>query len=480
MTTIERPHAAQRGRREVRELRHVWIPMSDGVRLAARIWLPVDAEDDPVPALLEYLPYRKNDDTAPRDTVHQPRFAAHGYAAVRVDLRGSGDSEGLLLDEYLPQELEDGCEVIAWLAEQPWCDGNVGMKGLSWGGFNALQIAALRPPALGAIVSVCSTDDRYADDVHYHGGCVVASEMLPWASRMLVAGARPPDPEYYGDGWREAWLERLDVPPFIEAWLSHQRREDYWKHASVAEDLDAMRCAVYMIGGWDDAYRDAVLRVLAGYSGPRKGLIGPWGHVVPDRGAPGAPIDFIAEAVRFFDHHLKGIDTGIMDEPMLRVFVRETRNETPSRVDRVGFWCSEPSWPSPSVGEQRWVLGANHRLWPEDEPPRVGDVTGESHTIIGSQTAGLEAGAYMGAGILEDLRGDQRREDGLSLTYTSAPLREPLTILGHPEAELVLAVDRPLGLGQPHRLGRRVSQSGRVAPVSRAQTASNRSCRSVS
>ena len=445
MTTTDRPGSALQ-RRPVRMLDHVWIPLSDGTRLAARLWLPEDADAHPVPAILEYIPYRKNDATARRDMARQSQLAEHGYAAARVDLRGSGDSDGLLLDEYLQQELDDACEVIAWLAAQPWCTGAVGMTGISWGGFNALQVAALRPPALKAIISVCSTDDRYADDVHYHGGCVVGSDMLPWASHMLAWGARPPDPANVGDRWREAWLERLDVDPFVETWLAHQRRDAYWKHASVCEDLDALDCAVYMVGGWDDAYRDAVLRVLAGYHGPRKGLIGPWGHVYPDTGAPGAPIDFTGEAVRFWDHWLKGVDTGIMDEPTLRVFLRETVDDPPARTERVGVWVTEPSWPSASVSLQRWGLRPDSGLAPGGASPARGDGGAVRHRILGSQTAGLEAGAYMGAGVVEDLAGDQRREDGLSLCYTSTPLAAPLTILGEAEVELDLAVDRPLAL----------------------------------
>jgi uncharacterized protein len=150
----------------------------DGTRLSARIWLPEEASaGNPVPALLEYLPYRKSDTTAVRDAQRHPWYAAHGYASVRVDLRGSGDSEGVLLDEYTAVELADGVDVIGWLAAQPWCSGRVGMFGISWGGFNSLQIAALRPPALKAIVTVCSTDDRYADDVHYFGGAVLGIDM---------------------------------------------------------------------------------------------------------------------------------------------------------------------------------------------------------------------------------------------------------------------------------------------------------------
>ena len=185
--------------RRVRRVDHVWIPMPDGCRLAARLWLPDGAEDEPVPAVLEYIPYRKNDATVVRDARMHGYFAGHGYAAVRVDLRGSGDSDGTLEDEYLARELEDGLAVLRWLASRPWCTGPVGIIGKSWGGFNGLQLAALRPPELGAVISVASTDDRYADDVHYMGGCVLAWDMLPWASTMLAYNARPPDPAVVGE-----------------------------------------------------------------------------------------------------------------------------------------------------------------------------------------------------------------------------------------------------------------------------------------
>ena len=450
MTTTEQPDLSVE-RREVHEIEHGWIPMSDGCRLAARIWLPDDAETRPVPAILEYIPYRKNDVTANRDRERQPELAAHGYATVRVDVRGSGDSDGLLVDEYTQQELDDAYEVSAWLAGQAWCTGNVGMTGISWGGFNALQVAALRPPALKAIISVCSTDDRYADDVHYYGGCVLGSEMLSWASTMLLAGARPPDPKRVGDGWREAWLERLDVEPFVASWLAHQRRDEFWQHGSVCEDIDALDCAIYMVGGWDDAYRDAILRVLSGYSGPRKGLIGPWGHTYPDSGVPGAAIDFVTESVRFWDHWLKGVDNGVMDEPMLRAFVREPDNGGPFRTERAGAWVSEPSWPAASVSLQPWQLDAEGRLVERAAPGGAAhgwpDSNGQSaeagHHLLGRQATGLEAGTYMGFGLVEDLPGDQRREDGASLCYTSAPLEQPVAILGQATLQLDLAVDRP-------------------------------------
>ena len=213
--------------RKVREIEHLTIPMSDGVKLAARMWLPEDAETDPVPAILEYIPYRKRDLTAERDVGHHPYIAGFGYASVRVDLRGSGESEGILTDEYLQRELDDGVEIIHWLANQPWCSGAVGIIGISWGGFNGLQIAALRPEPLKAIVTICSTDDRYADDVHYMGGCLLGDN-LSWASTMFDQNTHPPDPALVGNKWRDMWLERLEKSGFwLDTWMRHQHRDDY-------------------------------------------------------------------------------------------------------------------------------------------------------------------------------------------------------------------------------------------------------------
>ena len=156
-----------------------------------------------MPAVLEYLPYRKNDGTVVRDALRHPWFAGHGYASVRVDMRGCGDSDGFLADEYLLLEQSDGLEVLSWIAAQAWCTGKVGMFGKSWGGFNSLQIVAHDPPELGGIITLCSTDDRYSDDVHYRGGCVLAEKMLYWSSTMLAYDARPSDPKYVGERCRD-------------------------------------------------------------------------------------------------------------------------------------------------------------------------------------------------------------------------------------------------------------------------------------
>src|SRR5690625_3368985 len=225
---------------EVQEESEVWIPMRDGVRLSARIWRPADSSRAPVPAILEMIPYRHRDFTARRDSIHHPYVAGHGYACVRVDLRGSGGSDGVLTDEYLEEELRDAEDVLEWLSQQPWCTGRTGMMGISWGGFNALQIAARRPPSLGAIVSASSTDDRYTDDVHYMGGSLL-TDNLSWASTMFAYNACPPDPAIVGQRSREMWQQRLEGSGlWLETWLRHQRRDDYWRHGSVIEDYSAI------------------------------------------------------------------------------------------------------------------------------------------------------------------------------------------------------------------------------------------------
>ncbi len=428
--------------RPTRTIANTFIPLADGTGLAARIWLPEDAEADPVPAILEYIPYRKDDGTAARDALMHPWWAGHGYANVRVDQRGSGDSDGIMLDEYTKQEHDDALEVIAWLAEQPWCTGKVGIMGKSWGGFNGLQIAARRPPALAAVLSVASTDDRYATDVHYIGGALHGSHMQSWASTMLAYNARPPDPLHVGERWRELWLERLEqTPPYIHAWVGHQRRDEFWKHGSVCEDFSAIEVPVYMVGGWQDGYTDAIYRFLEGYRGQAKGLCGPWGHLYPHSGLPRPAIGFLQDSLRFWDHTLKGVENGVLEEPTLRAWIQEWVDPTDApHVERPGRWVADDAWPREAgPGLTELFLRADGSLAEAAGP--AGELG-----FGGLQQTGLDAGAWTGWGFEGDDPPDQRAEDGRSLCFTSAPLAERTEMLGLPEARLTLASDRPLAL----------------------------------
>ena len=259
------PHA-------VRVIDNVWIPLSDGCRLAARLWLPDDAGAHPVPTLLEYIPYRKDDWTAIGDSMRHAYLAGHGYASLRVDIRGSGGSDGILEGKYLKREQDDALEVLRWIANQSWSTGSCGMFGLSWGGYSSLQVAARRPPELKAIISVCASDDRYADDVGYVGGALLGLHAISWPSMMLAFNARPPDPGVVGDGWRAMWLTRMaETPPFIESALLHQSRDAHWEQGSVREDYGAIVCPVFAIGGWADCFRNGLFRCSAVFRAQRRG-----------------------------------------------------------------------------------------------------------------------------------------------------------------------------------------------------------------
>ncbi len=427
----------------IREIENTWIPLSDGTRLAARIWLPVEAEKTPFPALLEYIPYRKNDGTAVRDAIRHPYLAGHGYACVRVDIRGSGESDGILYDEYLKQEQDDCLEVMAWIAAQPWCDGGIGMFGKSWGGFNALQVAARRPPQLKAVITIGFTDDRYHDDVHYMGGCVLASQMLPWAAVMFGYNAQPPDPRWCGEKWRAMWLERLaETPPFAEAWLQHQRRDDFWKHGSVREDYSAIDVPVFAVGGWGDAYNNSIPRLLEGLSVPCKGLIGAWSHNYPEEGVPGPGMGFTQESLRWWDHWLKGKDTGLMAEPVLRCWMLESEPPATFYSVRKGHWVGDPSWPSPHVGEQVLYLDGDGAANVLSESP------GQEQplTFSGQLCHGFQTGEWGNFGSRGEFPPDQRSADGECIAFTSAPVTEPVAILGNPEVDLLLSVDKPNAL----------------------------------
>jgi putative CocE/NonD family hydrolase len=410
----------------LRVVENLFIPLADGSRLAARVWFP---DETPAPAILEYIPYRKRDGTRSRDEPMHGYFAANGYVAVRVDMRGSGESDGLLEDEYLQRELDDACEVIVWLAAQPWCSGRVGMMGKSWGGFNALQVAALRPPALKAILTVCSTDDRYADDIHYMGGALL-NDNLWWGAIMLSNQARPPDPALRAD-WRERWLERIDAMPFWPAlWMKHQRRDAYWRHGSVCEDFSAIQCPVFAVGGWADAYTNAIPRLLEGLKVPRRGLIGPWAHVYPQDGKPGPAIGFLQEAVRWWDHWLK--DAGATEEPMLRAFIEEGEE---NRDLAPGRFVAEAQWPSPRIARRAWIVD-------ETGLGRPGAAT--TVEVCSPCWTGAGVGEWMGTGAPSEAPADQRLDDGFSRCFDSAPLAERLELLGAPEIEIELASDKPV------------------------------------
>ena len=421
---------------KVKVVENIFIPLDDGTRLAAKVWKP-DAPGR-FPAILEYIPYRKRDGTRTRDQGMHMYLAGHGYVCLRLDIRGSGDSDGLIDDEYTVQEQLDGVEAIAWIAAQEWCDGQVSMIGISWGGFNGLQIAARRPAALSTVITVGSADDRYATDIHWVGGCL-SKDNFDWAATMMAHNDLPPHPAIVGERWREMWQARMNHQyPWIIHWMRHQRRDDYWKQGSVCEDFSRITIPVYAVSGWADNYSESVPRLLAGLSGPRLGLIGPWAHSYPCDAAVKPEIGWLQEVLRWCDHWMKGRATGIMDEPMYRVWMQDSVPPQTCYLERPGRWVGEDCWPSPRIEMRRMPLNPHGAL---GGAPGKGRISICSPLWVGAGAG--EIGRYGGDA---EWPGDQRADDGGSLVFVSEPLPEAVEILGAPLVELTFSSDKPQAL----------------------------------
>ena len=412
--------------------------MRDQVHLSARVWLPSKATDDPVPAILEILPYRKRDGTDARDATTHAVFSQYGYACLRVDLRGCGESEGLFEDEYSEQELRDIESTIGWIADQPWCSGAVGIMGISWGGFNGLQVAARRPPALKAVISLCSSVDRFADDIHYKGGCQL-TENIGWATTATSWFSMPPDPALVGTRWREIWLDRLEnLPNMIAPWLMNATRDTYWKHGSVCEDFSRINAAVLCIGGWHDGYRNTPLKLLeGGTSGPVKAIMGPWNHKYPHIATPEPRMDFVTEALRWWDRWLKGTLNGTETDPDYRCYLMDGIAPRTQYDRRPGRWIGLPTWPAPEVALQTYRMGSD----------RLGDKPMDRPVATRSAiTCGQGFGEFFpfgfGPGELPD---DQQADDALSACFVTDPLPKSLAILGAPRIEVSASADATFG-----------------------------------
>ena len=423
----------QNSLREISEDADYGITLSDSTRLSTRLWKPVDAGDKPVPAILEFLPYRKRDGTTARDALTHPYFAQRGYACARVDMRGNGDSYGLMEDEYSQQELDDAVEVIQHLAAQPWCNGSVGMMGISWGGFNSLQVAAMTPPELKAIITLCSTVDRYADDIHYKGGCLL-NENLGWGATMWSYSSRAPDPALRED-WREMWLDRLENEPFLPStWLRHQTRDEYWKHGSVCEDFSAIKAKVLVLGGWGDAYKNTASNIVENIEGA-KGIMGPWVHKYPHFAIPEPRIGFLQEALRWWDKWLKGVETGVEDDPDLRLYQMDGVRPQTWYTERAGRWVSQTPERDTKVDRPFAEYFLNH------------DGLGEQRglldvTVSSPQDCGADSGEYCAIWLGPEMPGDQRRDDALSATWDSDALSADMQITGAPQITLKLSSDQ--------------------------------------
>ena len=433
MKTITRfPHAYT-------ETEDCWIPMPDGVRLAAKLWLPVVAATKRVPTIIEVIPYRKRDIYAPRDAMHHRYFAGHGYAAMRIDIRGSGDSDGIQGVFAANDEAEDTVEALEWIAQQPWSDGQVGMFGISWGGFQGIQTAFRAPPQLKAVIAQSYAPDRYRYSQVFRGGCILIRS-IRWSSQVFGYKSRPPDPELVGARWREMWLARLehDTPQIVSA-LKHQTFDKYWRDRAI--DHKKIKAPFYAVSGWaDGAYVSSVSESLGKLKSPCKGLIGPWGHRFAHLGMPGPAIGFLQEALRWYDHWMRGRDTGVMRDPKLIAWMPQAVPAKSFYAESPGRWVSEEAWPSSRIRQQKFFLNAGGAL---------GERAASAERIRwkSPQTLGLTCGELMPwfqHGPSPELPGDQRVDDGQSICFDGKPLKKDLEILGTPAVDLVLSVDKPV------------------------------------
>ena len=408
-----------------------WIPLPDGVRLAADLFVPTQGEaGERFPVLLEYLPYRK-DESRSRNYALYAYFVRRGYIVARVDMRGTGNSEGRLIPyEYSDIENDDGEIVIDWLSKQSFSNGNVGMFGISWGGFNSIHLAMRNPPALKAIIAVAATDDLYQDDAHYMDGSIHVDS---YEMGLDLDNARPGAPDYVID--EDYFENRFDAPPWMMTYKRQQRDGPFWERTTLRARYDSIRVPTFVIGGWYDGYRDSVPRMLEHVQAPMKAIVGPWSHYFPHDAMPTPRIEWRHEAVRWYDQWLKGRDTGILDEPRFAVYVRHWHPPGPVLEVVDGEWRWEDGWPIARIRERTLYAQPNHDLGDEIPAPAL-------HQLRNVPSTGVEAGGpVMWWG---DAAYDQRPTDAFSLVYDSAPLEAELEILGLPRALLQVSADAPL------------------------------------
>jgi putative CocE/NonD family hydrolase len=429
---------------------NVRVRARDGIELSVNLFLPLGATGR-VPAILNTDPYRKDDWSAGWDLSLAAYLASHGYAYARLDVRGTGSSGGVALDEYTAAETLDGHDTVEWLAAQPWCTGAVGMWGLSYGGFTSIQVAATRPPHLRAIVPIQATDDRYTDDVHYVGGTMAVSEMAQYSVSQVAMNALPAAPGVWGDAWRERWRERLEATPvWLFEWARQQRDGPYWRRGSLAPDYGRIEAAILHITGWMDEYVDAAVRMQARCTAAvaRRTIVGPWVHGLPDHAYPGPNIDWLRELVRWFDRFCKDEPNGVDAEPALTWFQRNPTppERFPKRLE--GSWQATRAWPpaSPRTLELHLRSGLLEASAGGDAGVTAGPSAAAPATFAHRPTAGIRGGSLCwGAGHPPNgLASDLRLEADAGPSWTSLPLAADVDVLGVPEAELAVASTVPV------------------------------------
>ena len=412
------------------------IRVRDGIQLAADIYMPPTGSG-PFPALLEALPYRKDDLTASSHSDDYLRLAGEGgFVVCRLDVRGTGSSEGLATDEYPLVELDDLTDVINWLATQPWSNGRVGMFGYSYSGFNSLQVACTRPAALHAICAVYATDDRYTDDVHYMGGALRAIDLVDYCHYMTACNLLPPVPAVFGDNWKSEWQMRLnEIQPWILTWLEQQHDGPYWRHGSLRPGYERIQCPTMIVAGWADGYRNNTFRTFEALQCEKSLLIGPWSHSAPAHSHPGPNIDLVPEMIAWFNRWLQPDSTAVATEPPIRVFIRHSTKPDADLAMLNGEWRFEETWPP--------ARSITTTLRPtESHAAHVG--TSNIDVLDVRPDVGVAAWNSCAGGLPWGQPTDQREDDSWSLTYDWPIDSDHFEILGHALLKLKVASDQPV------------------------------------
>jgi len=405
------------------------VPTRSGLELGATLTRP--SSPGRFPVLVWYDPYRSGaDGTA---SAMAQYFARRGYVFANLNVRGTGNSQGVSRDEYMIEETQDGYDAVEWLASQSWSSGRVGQLGSSYSGFNTLQVAALAPPALKAIAPAYFTDRRYTDDCHYKGGCLRGYyDMLTYGLSMVAMNALPPFKEAVGAQWSALWQERLEESePYLLKWIEHQVEDEYWAVGSIAGQYHQIKAASLLIGGWHDGYPNPPLRVFRALQSPKKLLIGPWSHTYPDRSHCGPRIDICFELLRWWDHWLKDLDNGVEEEPAVQVYEQEYEPPVQDRTLIAGRWRMAAALPE---GEGQVFYLGNGTMGAAPSKQAGSD-------SVPYLPAASRNGGIWDAGVPFTLAGDQREDSALALNFTSAPLKKDLPILGNPAFSFWISAD---------------------------------------
>lgn len=436
---------------------YINLTRPDGTRLAASLYMPDDIPADAkIPAIFVLTPYQKDGRRLEHTAIESNYLVQHGYAVLTVDIRGTGSSSGIATQEYSKEETEDGVQLIDWLSKQPWSNGNIGMFGKSYAGFNTIQVAMQNPPALKAIIPAYATDDLYTDDVHYMGGVPQIMEDM-YGISVNARNVLPPTPLY--DINSPEALERFDQEPWIMAWRRNQTRNDFWKQGSLNVNYGAIKAATLCVSGFMDGYQNYALRAPANISAPWKTFIGPYIHQWPWDASvgPNLPLKYHLW-IRWFDYWLKGIDNGVMDEPNTTIFTTKSHHQSFRYTgDMPGEWSHFNGIPeSAMVASQRFYLHP-------DESRAVKQVEA-THDQVG-QGGGLSSQRpltpsalkrrYLPAGGVhvktfaptsrDGVFGlDQSPSDRIGLMFDTNPLSKPQRLFGFAKARLFVAASAPV------------------------------------